>query len=178
QRLHSPNVFFRDLAQRLLCERNNPDTRRQLEELVFNKRNARKTRLHALWTLIGTGTLDPVFHERLLGHDDPAYLAWAVRAAGNMGKVNAAIRRKITMVLCKDRSPEVQLQVAIAARKIDGVTPMPLLLDVLASCGEDKLIPAIVWQNLHPLLEDQADSLLQLAANKPPGDEQPLTRLM
>ncbi len=44
-----------------------------------------------------------------------------------------------------------------------GVEAMPLLLRVLAHCGDDKLIPAIVWQNLHPLLEDQATGF------RPPG---------
>src|SRR5262249_36097278 len=29
------------------------------------------------------------------------------------------------------------------------------LLEVLSNCGNDKLIPNIVWQNLHPLLESQ-----------------------
>src|SRR5204862_1817428 len=55
--------------------------------------------------------------------------------------------------LAKDKSPDVLLQVAIAARKITGLDAMPILLDVLAHCGDDKLIPHIVWQNLHPLLE-------------------------
>ena len=46
----------------------------------------------------------------------------------------------------------MRLQVAIAARKIEGLEPLPLLVEVLANAGDDKLIPHIVWQNLHPLL--------------------------
>ncbi len=52
------------------------------------------------------------------------------------------------------RSPDVRLQVAIAARKLQGVDPVPILLDVLLS-SSDPLIPQIVWQNLHPLLEER-----------------------
>jgi putative heme-binding domain-containing protein len=37
-----------------------------------------------------------------------------------------------------------------------------VLLEVLASCGDDRLIPAIVWQNLHPLLEGRARAFLAL----------------
>src|SRR5262249_42903276 len=44
--------------------------------------------------------------------------------------------------------------------------PHDVLFDVLSSCGEDKLIPAIVWQNLHPLLEDQAHRFLRIAARR------------
>ena len=50
---------------------------------------------------------------------------------------------------------------------------MPILLDVLTHCGDDKLIPHIVWQNLHPLLEKDGDRFLTLAAKvdlaKAPG---------
>jgi len=35
-------------------------------------------------------------------------------------------------------------------------------LKVLVSCGDDKLIPNIVWQNLHPLLDKQSERFLVL----------------
>src|SRR5262249_46334137 len=63
--------------------------------------------------------------------------------------------------MAKDPSPEVKLQVAIAAPKLKGVDPIPVLLDVLAHCGDDKLIPHIVWQNLHPLLAANPDGFLR-----------------
>src|SRR5262249_4958590 len=37
-----------------------------------------------------------------------------------------------------------------------------LLVEVLAGCGDDKLIPGIVWQNLHPLLEDKAATFISV----------------
>jgi len=165
QRLHSPNVFFRDMAQRLLCERKKPETRSKLEKLVLDESAPRKARMVALWSLIGAGSLDPAFHERLLSHTDAGYRAWGVRAAGNIGKVEATIRAKV-LRLAHDSSPDVLLQVAIAARKIEGADPISTLLEVLAACGEDKLIPAIVWQNLHPLLEENADRFLHIVAEK------------
>src|SRR5262249_28579894 len=79
QRLHSPNIYFRETAQRLLCERDTPVLRAQLEGLVLAPNAPRKARLHALWALIGTGSLEPAFHARLLTHADPAYRAWGVR---------------------------------------------------------------------------------------------------
>jgi putative heme-binding domain-containing protein len=159
ERLGSPNVYFRDLAQRLLCERNTPAVRGKLEKLILDDKAPRKARMHALWALIGGGKLDPAFHQRLLAHADPGYRAWAVRAAGNAGKVAEAVRSRV-VALATDRSRDVQLQVAIAARKLEGVQAMPVLLDVLGACGDDKLIPNIVWQNLHPLLEGQGGKFL------------------
>src|SRR5262249_8646210 len=69
--------------------------------------------------------------------------------------------------LVSDPSPDVRLQVAIAATKLGpalGVEPTRILLDVLAHSPDDKLIPHIVWQNLHPLLEDKSDNFLKALA--------------
>lgn len=66
------------------------------------------------------------------------------------------------MALADDAEPDVKLQVAIAARKIDGLAPLPLLVKILATSGEDKLIPHIVWQNLHPLLDSQSGDFMTL----------------
>src|SRR5213594_736311 len=55
----------------------------------------RKTQMHALWALIGSGALEPSFHLKVLGHSDPAYRAWGVRSAGNFGNVSSAIREKV-----------------------------------------------------------------------------------
>jgi putative heme-binding domain-containing protein len=119
----------------------------------------RKGRMHALWALVGSGELDTAFHQKLLAHADPGYRAWAVRAAGNAGKVATDICDKVT-ALAKDKSRDVQLQVAVAARKLEGVQPIPVLVEVLANCGDDRLIPAIVWQNLSPLVEERTRELL------------------
>jgi len=169
-RLGSGNIFFRESAQRLLTERLDGaagNLRNTLQELVLNNGTSRKTRLHALWTLIGSGSLATVFHQRLLAHDDATFRAWGVRAAGNFGRVAPEIHERI-IALARDPSPDVQLQVVIASRKIDSCDALPVLVDVIAHCGHDKLIPAIIWHNLHPLLETGsarfAESALKLVA--------------
>ncbi|MBW3600872.1 MAG: dehydrogenase, partial [Planctomycetes bacterium] len=160
ERLHSGNVFFRDIAQRLLIERNSDAARGKLEQLVLSDA-PRKTRMHALWSLVGTGRLDTDFHHRLLEHEDDGGRAWGVRAAGNFGRVEKSLRSRVVQ-LAGDESPDVQLQVAVAAPKIDGIDPLPVLVDVLAHCGDDELIPHIVWQNLHPLLEERSREFVKL----------------
>jgi putative heme-binding domain-containing protein len=158
-RLASPNVYFRDLAQRLLWERNHANANKKLEKLVLDETANHKTRMHALWALIGTGKLDVDFHKQLLAHKEPSLRAWGVRAAGNFGKVDAAIRDKVVS-LANDPAADVQVQVAIAARKVDGIDAVPLLTEVLTAGGQDKIIPNIVWQNLHPLLEEKGEQYL------------------
>lgn len=162
RRLHSPNIYFRESAQRLLTERNTAAIRKRLSELVFEEKASRHARLHGLWALIGSGTLDDEFHRQLLAHADPTFRAWGVRTAGNFGRVSATIRDRIVS-LAGDRSPDVQLQVAIAARKTEGLDALSLLINVLARCETDKLIPYIVWPNLHPLLEQQGERFARQA---------------
>jgi putative heme-binding domain-containing protein len=161
-RLQSQNIYFRESAQRLLTERNSPELRTRLQLLVLADAAPGKGRRHGLWALIGTGSLEPAFHARLLEHPDPANRAWGVRAAGNFRQVSPAIRDRVA-ALARDAGPDVQLQVVIAARKVEGLDALAALVDVLAHCGQDKLIPSIVWQNLHPLLEDQSERFVQLA---------------
>ncbi|HEY2156507.1 MAG TPA: PVC-type heme-binding CxxCH protein, partial [Isosphaeraceae bacterium] len=163
QRLASPNIYFRESAQRLLTERNTVSVRERLERLVLDASAPRKARLHGLWALIGAGRLEPTFLARLLDDADPAYRAWGVRSAGNARTVVPTLRDRIAGMV-DDASPDVLLQLAIAARKIEGLDALPLLIGILSRCGEDKLIPAVVWQNLHPLLPVQSDRFARLTA--------------
>jgi putative membrane-bound dehydrogenase-like protein len=148
--LGSPNVYDRDIAQRLLTERASPAISSKLEPLVLDGKAPFTQRMHGLWALIGGGPLEPSFHVKLLSLSEPAFVAWGVRAAGNMGKVEPAVLDDV-LERGSDSSVEARLQLAIAARKLQGIDPLPLVLDVLIG-SEDPLIPHIVWQNLSPLL--------------------------
>jgi putative membrane-bound dehydrogenase-like protein len=177
QRLASPNVFYRDLAQRLLAERNRPSANRELEALVLDDSAPRKPRMHALWARVSAGPLDGAFLGRLLDQPDPGFRAWGVRVAGNLRRVETTVRDRIAS-LAGDPSPDVRLQVAIAARKLEGTKALPLLLDVLAHAGNDPLIPRIVWQNMHPLLEEQGPEFVRLVEQPGYRASAPVVRIL
>ncbi|MCS6850693.1 MAG: hypothetical protein NZ700_05930, partial [Gemmataceae bacterium] len=169
ERLGDANILYRELAQRNLVERlraaRDDELLRHLWRMVREPERSRTARLHALWVLASLDFAQPLevsanWNQELLTAPDPTIRAWAIRAG--VGNPLAPLRglRKYAA----DPAPEVQLQVAIAARKLPGVEPIPVLLDVLAHCGSDRLIPRIVWQNLHPLLESQPDALLRALA--------------
>jgi putative membrane-bound dehydrogenase-like protein len=160
QRLDAGNDLIRGLAQRLLTERllaskGNGTTSQQLTQLALDTKAPRRQRLHAMWTVASSAGLDDETLAKLLVSDDATFRAWGIRSAGNQGKVSDANRAKI-ISLASDPSPEVTLQVAIVSKKIAGIDPIPTLLAVLQHAQEDSLIPRIVWQNLHPLLETDA----------------------
>ncbi len=152
-RLHSPNIFFRDLAQRILSERNDSAANTMLELLALNSGAPLKTRLHALWARLGASELSPQFLAQLLEATEPDLRAWGIRAAGNQKNLSDDLSNRIRD-LAKDGHPRVRLQAAIAARKLFGDAAVPVLVDVL-SRSEDPITPRIVWQNLNPMLEKQ-----------------------
>jgi putative membrane-bound dehydrogenase-like protein len=168
----SGNGYDRDTARRLLSERETHQVDRRLQAIALDSKSPRRTRMNALWTRISRSALDSVFQQQLLDDKDPGFRAWGVRAAGNQHRVAEAVREKVVS-LARDPSPDVHLQVAIAARKIEGVEPVALLAEIASACGDDKLIPRIVWRNLHPLLQQDAArfvAALDRAEGKPgPG---------
>jgi hypothetical protein len=109
--------------------------------------------------LVSTWEIEEGQTQYLMKNAEPWVQAWIVRLLGNAGRASPAQIETIRR-LGREGAPEVKLQVAIAARKIDGLDPLPTLVEVLAHAGDDKLIPHIVWQNLHPLLGERSDAFL------------------
>ncbi len=65
-RLHSQNIYYRETAQRLLVERNQPATRPLLEKLVLDESAPHKARMHALFALVRSYSREPAFHQTRL----------------------------------------------------------------------------------------------------------------
>ncbi|MCE9606624.1 MAG: dehydrogenase [Planctomycetia bacterium] len=151
-RLHSPNVFFRDIAQRLLWERHDPTTRKKLESLVLDESVARKARMHALWSVVGMGPLEAAFAAKLSGHSDHVLRSWSARALGNAKQTGDAEAVRQVVALTRDASPDVRLQAVVAAPKLLGDKSYPALFDALQTTVLDPVLPSIVWQNLLPQL--------------------------
>jgi putative heme-binding domain-containing protein len=164
----APNNYFRSTIVRLLAERHNPATRPRLETLVLDAGLPIKVRMRALSALAGSDAVDDRLLASLCQNPEPALRAWAVRLAGNIAAEaahnhgargpSASVRRHVVDG-AHDASPDVRLQAAIAARKIEGIDPVVVLIDVLSRSGDDRLIPHIVWNNLQPLIEDHGAAI-------------------
>ncbi|MDR3636518.1 MAG: c-type cytochrome [Isosphaeraceae bacterium] len=178
--LNNTNIYIRETFQRVLTEnlqREPGILRPELEQFVLDESQSRKGRMHALWALVGGGPLDRDFHLKVLEHADPGFRAWGVRAAGNMRRVDERVRDRV-VALAHDADPAVSLQVAIAVNKIEGAEPIPVWLDILSHCGDDPLIPHIVWQNLHPMLDERGEAFADLVSQKRAGRSAALAELL
>jgi putative membrane-bound dehydrogenase-like protein len=155
-RLGSGNGYQRDIAQRLLRERllNDDDHKALIEHLTqaiaFPGPVGRDQGVFGVLISINS----PETQMLLKTNGDDFYKSWAVRAAGDQKSLSLEAAEQI-FALRNDPSPRVRLQVAIAAAKQESIPTIPTLAAVLAQAGDDPLVPRIVWQNLHPLLEKQ-----------------------
>ena len=155
-RLGSGNGYQRDIAQRLLRERllNDGDHKALIEDLTlaiaFPGPVGRDQGVFGVLISINS----PETQMLLKTNGDDFHKSWAVRSAGDQKSLSDEAAEQI-FALRNDPSPRVRLQVAIAAAKQESIPTIPTLVAVLAQAGDDPLVPRIVWQNLHPLLEKQ-----------------------
>ncbi|MBC7785023.1 MAG: HEAT repeat domain-containing protein, partial [Burkholderiales bacterium] len=150
--LEHPNVWWRRSAQRLLNEQFDDALVPVLEKLAASDAEA-PAAMHALWLLVGQNKLSPAFHQEILASQNPAVRNWGVRAVGEMGTTNDAIYQRL-IELTTDSSPDVRLQLAIAAGRLTGQDSMPILQALLINTenAKDSLIPNIIYQNIKPLV--------------------------
>ena len=156
QCLGSANGYRRDIAQRLLTERlmSEGDDSKLEQNLTLGivLPASELLAINSMGVLIGAGKLNSEFQHDLLTDGTDIFRAWAVRAAGDLRELPESIAKEVYN-LRNDPSPQVRLQVAIAASKQTAFPTIRTLVAVLAKAGDDPLVPRIVWQNLHPLLE-------------------------
>ena len=181
ERLASPNVYYREQAQRLLAERlasgaADSTTTAKLEGLVIAENSSRAVRLHSLWTLIGSAKL----REDLLlslrnGVDDPTLFAWGVRAAGDMSTRSEFIRNEVATASGID-DPSVRLQAAIAARKLGLKNAIGHVMQA-AELSSDPLTPPVVWQNVKLMLESDRGVLVDYFS-EPAREDNPATAMI
>ena len=151
--LDHPNVWWRRTAQRILNEKFQPSMVPQLQQLARDTADQNNGHMHALWLLVSQRAIDPQAHAKLLESADAPTRNWAVRAIGEMGEVSDPVFGKLT-ALAADPSPDVRVQVAIAAGRFTKRDPWPLLQAMLhnPANADDPLIPSIIYSNLKPLL--------------------------
>ncbi|MEK6262538.1 MAG: hypothetical protein AABP62_28410, partial [Planctomycetota bacterium] len=166
ERLSEKSDFVRWTATRLLQERiggrKNGALGMALEGIVRDRSRPHRANMHALWAKLGGGDEPSPQFERWANATDAAARTWLIRVQTDR-LMSAGIRLTNFAVPREKDTPESLLQIAIAAGKQAPLGPdsakhqFNTLLGVLSFAGEDKLIPHVVWQNLHPLLEADAD---------------------
>ena len=172
-RLHSPNVFYRDAAQRILSQRADASTARKLIALVDDARLPLKTRMHAMWACGSMGPLPAETLQRwMTDGDQPSLRAWAVRFAGNQGCQPPGLAEAVTAVARTESDPRVQLQAIVAIQKAQQLTAaqqVRVVGDALRRAGSDPTVAHIGWNALRALSRTATPETVDVAISAAAG---------
>lgn len=174
ERLGSPNVYFRETAQRVLQERGDENTMRMLDAVVVAKGTKDKQRIHAFFCAIGIELRSvpgsKLRRPSIAGRRDLANSAlgtWNYRTS--KGDPSALMQSLEEMMDSAPKSrgdgggflPNSRLALVTALTR-GNYRPgfMIAWMDAAFWHSDDPLIPQIAWQNLHPFLEQHTDDFL------------------
>ena len=159
--LGNSNVWWRRQAQRVLNEKFEPSLVPQLQKTALDTSDPSPAHMHALWLLVSQHELDPAFHLKVLSSADEATRNWGVRGAGELETISPEIFARLKE-LTRDPSPDVRVQVAVAAGRLTDPDGLPLLIATLENPDNvsDPLIPTIVYNNLLQIIPKRGSEIL------------------
>jgi putative membrane-bound dehydrogenase-like protein len=178
ERLRAKNDFIRSTVQRLIRERTvegrNGGILTGLSVAMLNREWSQADRLSAFFAsssysaetrLTGLGMVASYLKE---SSESKTMVPWIFRALFDDSVVRT--KRRIDLKLTefrnapvgKDASPELRLQLVIGVGKLTDPEVVDELLFHLSQSANDPMLPRIIWQNLHPRLEEQSDRFVDV----------------
>lgn len=170
--LSHPNGWWRDKAQRLLVERNNPDNIPALKAVIRDGKSLAK--IHALWTLEGMGVTHPEIIKMGIDSGNPKVVATALQVAErNAGTQDAAATVALYQkVADTDEEDElVQLQLALSLgefMKTDQTHILDMLTTLSIEEGADPLMREAIISSVYGQEKQMLAHLKKYALGYPP----------
>ncbi|MBU1820541.1 MAG: dehydrogenase, partial [Bacteroidetes bacterium] len=143
--------WHRDLAQRLLVERNDQTVVPALNELVLRGKS-HLGRYHALWTLEGIRALTPDLLLNALQDPHPLVQTTALRLLEPQARQQTKVQKELETSLKSlvEQSPvDVTLQIALSANALPAATRLPLLTSITDRYGNLPLVRDAILSSLH-----------------------------
>jgi mono/diheme cytochrome c family protein/glucose/arabinose dehydrogenase len=140
--LSHPNGWHRDVAQRLLVERNDKNIKHALETVALNG-NDTLGRLHALWTLEGIDLLDAQLLLQCVQDKNTLISTTAMRLLEPFAQEDEAVRDELGKVLLNisgTASMDQILQISLTAHVLDRTTLLSLMESVATKYDTSALI--------------------------------------
>jgi mono/diheme cytochrome c family protein len=148
--LSHPNGWQRDIAQRLLVERNDSKVIGTLENVATNGPDP-WGRFHALWTLEGMKWANTAILFNLLFDQNPLIGSTALRLLEPIAQKDKTVREQLGEALGKGwaQTPvEQTLQIALSSRVLDPAAARPLLVGIIERYGNLPLMRDAVLSSL------------------------------
>ncbi len=148
--LSNADGWYRDVAQRLLVERNDKKIIPTLNKVVLKSDNS-FGRFHALWTLEGLHSLQPDILLPLVSDTDPLVRTTALRLLEPFAKRDKQVRAALGKAVLAnwEKAPVEQiLQMALSAQVLEQSTSHQLLAGITEQHGTMPLIRDAVLSSL------------------------------
>jgi glucose/arabinose dehydrogenase/mono/diheme cytochrome c family protein len=148
--LSHPDGWHRDMAQRLLIERNDKTIRQALTDVVLTGTNT-LGKFHALWTMDGLRLTQPDLLFRLASDPNALIRTTAIRLLEPFAKADKSVRERLGKQLLSqsEKAPEDQiLQMALTAQALDPDVAYPILTGIVERYGNSPLIRDAVLSSL------------------------------
>jgi mono/diheme cytochrome c family protein/glucose/arabinose dehydrogenase len=142
--------WYRDMAQRLLVERNSAASVGELEELVRNGKSE-LGRFHALWTLEGMGKVNPELLLEVAKSDTDLLKATALRQLEHPVQKDPKLLPRLEQVISDlptQISEPLALQLALSSTVFSPVTRAKILADIFSQHGESALMRDAILSSL------------------------------
>ena len=157
--LSHDNGFQRDMAQRLLVEKNDLQLVSPLRELAKNG-ESELGRLHAIWTLEGMGVVDTVLLFDLLDSKNTRLINAALRILENEVKKSPQLRKRLEnhMIRAAIKATEKEaLQLALSSYSLSPEASIRVVMPTFERYGEKALIRDAIMSSM----ENREFELLQ-----------------
>jgi len=159
--LGSPNIYDRETAQRLLGERNHPQSAEKLEALLFSPSISRTQRLHALFARAAFSHRNEGWRQRLLTSKDFVLRAWGIRLLREQAQQGSHTADSVDLetLPLEKMTPAEQLQLLVTARKSDPRSLSRMLQ--IAAISPDQTMAQVAWNGLVPVIQAHPNDYLQ-----------------
>jgi hypothetical protein len=142
------NGWYRDMAQRILIERNDSKSVDLLKEVVLQDPNE-LAQLHAIWSLEALGFEQPEFFYKVLQQGQVATRVSAMRILELLSDSNPEIADHLAEYLPGLGQDAIDLQIALTSRILPDVQKYELLIQIITRNNDSQLFRDAVISSIY-----------------------------
>ena len=159
--LSHPNRWLRQTALQQFGDRHDPSVIPNLITLL--ETDTSQLALGVLWALNLSGGFNEKVATIALHHRDAFVRLWAVRLAGDAGKVSRELAFELARMASAEPHPEVRSQLAATAKRLPGPDAIPIIKNLLRHDDSvDPDIPLQIWWALESKAMSDTKAVLDL----------------
>ncbi|MFN3487169.1 MAG: dehydrogenase, partial [Planctomycetota bacterium] len=161
----NPEKWRRQTALRILADRRDRSVLPELTRLLAERED--QGALEAFWAIYQIGGLDETIHRKALSHANPYVRLWAVRLAGDEGRLGS----EVAALAERETHPEVRAQLACTAKRLPGEEGLAVVRGLLKRAEDtgDPRLPLLVWWAVESKCGTHREEVLALFDRSAPG---------